>query len=191
MLTEKRWQKWDAIKHFICVIEFLWVIVRIKKQTHHTRITTKKINKTSFQWRRTKMPRILRTKNIISCVAIRRPSWYAFSFIFARFFSLVSLYSLHRRAHVPSMRQVIFFVFSLLLHYSFRCHFCSIYLNCKNTMHRARIPKKNTACSKCRINFWFTHKQKPAPPITKRKRPQNILRLLQNGEQVWYFFCSS
>lgn len=38
-------------------------------------------------------------------------------------------------AHVLRLyvEQVIFFVFSLLLHYSFRCHFCSIYLNCKNT----------------------------------------------------------
>lgn len=50
MLTEKRWQKWDAIKHFICVIEFLWVIAQktLFALNHYNE------NKTSFRWRRKK-----------------------------------------------------------------------------------------------------------------------------------------
>lgn len=67
-------------------------------------------------------------------------------FIYFRsiFFVVVAAVIAHVHCILVWSKQY-FFVFSLLLHYSFCCHFCSIYLNCKNAMQR--IEKKKNICN--------------------------------------------
>lgn len=151
-------QKWDAIKYFICVIEFRWVIVlrHLKSGSEGRRRIQKNRAPTfsSAQWKPNKFSSPIKSathfmdeKRSFHVLTIRL-SWYAFSFIafFApTIFSSLPRVSVRRCACLALYWLVeqsnIFSVFSLLLHYSFRCHFCSIYLNCGKKRKHKRVGK--------------------------------------------------
>lgn len=158
--SQQRWQKWDAIKHFICVIEFLWVIVLKQRQKNATRICT------------TKTKQVLVPTAQKKTVTSEKKKCHAFYERIALFHICVQPHSACDSMHFPFIcvqsvfffsgcgfcdrrpcteSNIFFFVFSLLLHYSFRCHFCSIYLNCeKCTMQRVQSAKSK-ARKKCNV----------------------------------------
>lgn len=141
-IAKRRWQKWDANKHFICVIEFLWIIEHKKENSlhpihynenkKHVFVAKEDEKKCHAFHERTTLFHALP----VGCLDMHFHLFslsFSLSISFGR--SLACSFFLSLRIH-NGMRQVIFLVFSLLLHYSFRCHFCSIYLNCKNTMQK-------------------------------------------------------
>ena len=159
MLAEKRWQKWDAIKHFICVIEFLWIIVHKKKNSPHSNhynenkkhvFVAKEDEKNATHFTNEEHYSMHCQSAVLICIFIYFRSVFLCPSLSTDRSPARSFLSLRIHNDAASNIFRVLFTSPLFISLSF------LFNLSKLQKHDAkRVQNKNVTYSKCRINFGF------------------------------------
>lgn len=171
----KRWQKWDAIKHFICVIEFLWVIVlailkarntsnkniahfflslSFKSIQNENKTSSRPIKKCHAFYERKKAP----TAHYFMCC---HSAFLICIFIYFRLSFFLSFRAIAiaavavRRACLAFIVRGASNIFRVLFTSPLFISLSFLFNLSKLQKHENNRTKNRATCSKCRINFQF------------------------------------